>query len=133
MVYLIRATAGGQVNTAGGDFVFQCKAIYDLDERGVTLYKPAIFSGSMFGALQSVREAFGPLVLDAIGYCGKWGQQVPSSGGSHYFLVLEPHASVGTGRPGMKLEPHSEGDRGGQRRWRSRSIDGKCTAARAAG
>ncbi|NIM00125.1 MAG: hypothetical protein GTN89_04300 [Acidobacteria bacterium] len=88
---------GGQVNTAGGDFVFQCKAIYDLDERGATLYKPAIFSGSMFGALQSVREAFGPLLLDAIGYCGKWGQQVPSSGGSHYFLVLEPHESVRLG------------------------------------
>jgi TldD protein len=51
----------------------------------------------MFGALQSVREAFGPLVLDAIGYCGKWGQQVPSSGGSHYFLVVEPHESVGLG------------------------------------
>jgi len=96
VVYL-SGYSGGQVNTAGGDFVFQCKAIYDLDERGVTLYKPAIFSGSMFGALQSVREAFGPLVLDAIGYCGKWGQQVPSSGGSHYFLVLEPHASVGLG------------------------------------
>jgi len=96
VVYLSGYT-GGQVNTASGDFVFQCKAIYDLDERGVTLYKPAIFSGSMFGALQSVREAFGPLVLDAIGYCGKWGQQVPSSGGSHYFLVLEPHESVGLG------------------------------------
>jgi TldD protein len=96
VVYLSGYT-GGQVNTAGGDFVFQCKAIYDLDERGVTLYKPAIFSGSMFGALQSVREAFGPLVLDAIGYCGKWGQSVPSSGGSHYFLVLEPHESVGLG------------------------------------
>jgi len=99
VVYLSGYT-GGQVNTAGGDFVFQCKAIYDLDERGVTLYKPAIFSGSMFGALQSVREAFGPLLLDAVGYCGKWGQQVPSSGGSHYFLVLEPHASVGLGGRG---------------------------------
>jgi TldD protein len=96
VVYLSGYT-GGQVNTAGGDFVFHCKAIYDLDERGVSLYKPAIFSGSMFGALQSVREAYGPLLLDAIGYCGKWGQQVPSSGGSHYFLVLEPHESVGLG------------------------------------
>jgi TldD protein len=96
VVYLSGYT-GGQVNTAGGDFVFHCKAIYDLDENGVSLYKPAIFSGSMFGALQSVREAYGPLLLDAIGYCGKWGQQVPSSGGSHYFLVLEPHESVGLG------------------------------------
>ena len=46
-----------------------------------------IFSGSMFNALHAVREAFGPLLLDAHGQCGKWGQSVPSSGGSHYFLA----------------------------------------------
>ncbi len=51
----------------------------------------------MFGALHSVREAFGPLQLDALGYCGKWGQSVPSSGGSHYFLVLDPHPGVRLG------------------------------------
>ena len=89
--------AGGQVNPASGDFVFQCKAIYTLDRRGATLHRPAIFCGSMFGALGSIREAFGPLVLDAIGTCGKWGQSVPSSGGSHYFLVLEPHERVRLG------------------------------------
>ena len=89
--------AGGQVNTATGDFVFQCKAIYALDEHGATLHRPAIFSGSMFGALGSIREAFGPLQLDAIGTCGKWGQSVPSSGGSHFFLVLEPHERVRLG------------------------------------
>ena len=37
------------------------------------------------------------LKLDAIGYCGKWGQSVPSSGGSHYFLVLDPHDDVRLG------------------------------------
>lgn len=89
--------SGGQVNTTTGDFVFHCKAIYDLTADGVGFFKPAIFSGSMFGALQSVREAFGPLELDALGYCGKWGQSVPSSGGSHYFLALEPHESVRLG------------------------------------
>jgi len=96
VVYL-SGYAGGQVNTSSGDFVFQCKAIYTLDERGATLQRPAIFSGSMFGALGSIREAFGPLQLDAIGTCGKWGQSVPSSGGSHYFLVLEPHERVRLG------------------------------------
>lgn len=85
---------GGQVNTATGDFAFNCKAIYGLGIDGVSLYKPAMFTGSMFGALESIREAFGPLRLDAIGTCGKWGQQVPSSGGSHFFLVLDPHPSV---------------------------------------
>jgi TldD protein len=89
--------SGGQVNAATGDFVFNCKAIYELGPGGVKLYRPAIFSGSMFGALESIREGFGPLRLDALGYCGKWGQSVPSSGGSHYFLVLDPHPRVRLG------------------------------------
>jgi TldD protein len=96
-VVFLSGYSGGQVNTATGDFVFHCKAIYDLTADGVTFFKPAIFSGSMFGALRSVREAFGPLKLDAVGHCGKWGQSVPSSGGSHYFLVLEPHETVRLG------------------------------------
>ncbi|HKQ61420.1 MAG TPA: TldD/PmbA family protein [Candidatus Polarisedimenticolaceae bacterium] len=89
--------SGGQVNSASGDFAFNCKAIYALGRDGIELFQPAIFSGSMFGALRSVREAFGPLRLDAIGTCGKWGQSVPSSGGSHYFLVLDPDPSVRLG------------------------------------
>ena len=96
MVFL-SGYSGGQVNPATGDFVFNCKAIYVLTRSGVTLHKPAIFSGSMFGALQSIREGFGPLVVDAIGTCGKWGQSVPSSGGSHYFLALDPDPSVRLG------------------------------------
>jgi len=96
VVYLSGYT-GGQVNSAIGDFVFNCKAIYELSADGIRFFKPAIFSGSMFGALNSIREAFGPLRLDAIGYCGKWGQQVPSSGGSHYFLVLDPDPRVRLG------------------------------------
>lgn len=89
--------SGGQVNPVTGDFVFQCKAIWALDGNGVALHRPAIFSGSMFGALESVREAFGPLELDAIGTCGKGGQGVPSSGGSHRFLLLDPDPSVRLG------------------------------------
>jgi TldD protein len=96
-VVFLSGYSGGQVNPATGDFVFNCKAIYVLTKDGVALHKPAIFSGSMFGALRSIREGFGPLVLDAIGTCGKWGQNVPSSGGSHYFLALDPDESVRLG------------------------------------
>ena len=96
-VVFLSGYSGGQVNPATGDFVFNCKAIYVLAQDGVTLHKPAIFSGSMFGALRSIREGFGPLLLDAIGTCGKWGQNVPSSGGSHYFLALDPDESVRLG------------------------------------
>jgi TldD protein len=99
-VAFLSGYSGGQVNTATGDFVFNCKAIYELSGDGVCLRKPAIFSGSMFGALGSIREAFGPLLLDAVGTCGKWGQSVPSSGGSHYFLFLEPHPDVRLGGKG---------------------------------
>jgi TldD protein len=96
-VVFLSGYAGGQVNPATGDFVFNCKSIYVLSEAGVTLHKPAILSGSMFGALHAIREGFGPLLLDAIGTCGKWGQSVPSSGGSHYFLVLDPDDKVRLG------------------------------------
>jgi TldD protein len=96
-VVFLSGYAGGQVNPATGDFVFNCKAIYVLSRDGVALHKPAIFSGSMFGALHAIREGFGPLLLDAIGTCGKWGQSVPSSGGSHYFLVLDPDDKVRLG------------------------------------
>jgi TldD protein len=96
-VVFLSGYSGGQVNPATGDFVFNCKAIYVLDRDGIRLHKPAIFSGSMFGALHSIREGFGPLQLDAVGYCGKWGQRVPSSGGSHYFVVLDPHPDVRLG------------------------------------
>ena len=96
-VSFLSGYSGGQVNTVSGDFVFNCKAIYRLSEDGVEFFKPAIFSGSMFGALGSIREAFGPLELDALGHCGKWGQSVPSSGGSHRFLVLDDHPTVRLG------------------------------------
>jgi len=96
VVYL-SGYGGGQVNPPTGDFVFNCKAIYALGPQEVVLHKPAIFSGSMFGALGALREGFGPLKLDAIGSCGKWGQSVPSSGGSHYFLMLDPDPSVRLG------------------------------------
>ena len=37
------------------------------------------------------------LQLDAIGTCGKWGQSVPSSGGSHGYVFLEPNEAIGVG------------------------------------
>ncbi len=96
-VAFLSGYSGGQVNPTTGDFVFNCKAIYVLGRDGIALHKPAILSGSMFSALHAVREAFGPLMLDALGYCGKWGQSVPSSGGSHFYLVLDPDPGVRLG------------------------------------
>lgn len=80
---------GGQVNPALGDFVFNSTCLYAINAREIGFYKPALFSGHTFEALKRIRKAFGPLQLDALGTCGKAGQRVPSSGGSHYFLLLE--------------------------------------------
>ena len=85
---------GGQVSPAQGDFVFNCAALYELSVEGVRLYQPGIFSGQTLAALYAIRAGFGPLQLDAMGFCGKAGQSVPSSGGSHYFLYLEAHPQV---------------------------------------
>lgn len=84
---------GGQVNPAYGDFVFHCSGIYQLGERPV-LFKPAIFSGKVLSALQSVVAALGPLQIDAMGTCGKMGQAVPSCGGSHSFLLIDVNPEI---------------------------------------
>ncbi|MBA3946931.1 MAG: TldD/PmbA family protein [Herpetosiphonaceae bacterium] len=88
---------GGQVNPATGDFVFNCTALYELRVEGIRLFQPSIFSGQALAALEAIRAGFGPLQLDAIGFCGKAGQSVPSSGGSHYFLYLDAHPAVQIG------------------------------------
>lgn len=88
---------GGQVSPAQGDFVFNCAALWELSVEGVKLFQPAIFSGQTRAALQAIAAGFGPLQLDAMGFCGKAGQSVPSSGGSHYFLYLEPSPVVQVG------------------------------------
>jgi TldD protein len=96
VVYLSGYT-GGQVSRAQGDFVFNCAALYEISVEGIKLYQPGIFSGQTLAALHAIRAGFGPLQLDAMGWCGKAGQTVPSSGGSHYFLYLEANPQVMVG------------------------------------
>jgi TldD protein len=96
VVYLSGYT-GGQVNPVQGDFIFNCQALYELTPARIALHQPSSFRGSILAALQSLAGGFGSLQLDAIGTCGKWGQSVPSCGGSHGFVFLEPNESVGIG------------------------------------
>jgi TldD protein len=98
-IVFLSGYTGGQVNPVTGDFVFNSQALYELGPGTVTLYRPGIFRGSLLAALASISRAFGPLQLDAIGTCGKWGQSVPSSGGSHGYVFLEPSPSIGVGGP----------------------------------
>ncbi len=88
---------GGQVNPALGDFVFNCTAIYELTTGDVKLFKPGIFSGRIEAVLHSIARGYGPLRLDAAGTCGKAGQSVPSSGGSHHFLLIDENPQVRIG------------------------------------
>ncbi|WP_026478088.1 TldD/PmbA family protein [Alkaliphilus transvaalensis] len=92
VLYLV-GYKGGQVKSSQGEFVFNCSGIYRLGEE-CTLYQPAIFSGKVLSALKSIKAGVGPLLLDAQGSCGKAGQNVPSSGGSHYFILLESNKDV---------------------------------------
>jgi TldD protein len=88
---------GGQVNPGLGDFVFNCTAVYELTVDAVKLYKPGIFSGRIEAVLHSIVRGYGPLRLDAAGTCGKAGQSVPSSGGSHHFLLIDENPQVRIG------------------------------------
>lgn len=88
---------GGQVNPKTGDFVFQCDGMIDLADPSLPVYQPSIFSGKIISALQAIRGGLGQGCYDAIGTCGKSGQAVPSSGGSHRYLLLEQDEQVSLG------------------------------------
>lgn len=96
-VVFLSGYKGGQVNPAQGDFVFNCAVLYELSVEGIRFFQPGIFSGRTEAALHAIRAGFGPLQLDAMGFCGKAGQSVPSSGGSHYYVCLQAHPQVSIG------------------------------------
>jgi len=96
-VIFLSGYTGGQVNPVQGDFLFNCQALYELAPGRVALHRPSAFRGTVLAALGSLSTGFGPLCLDAIGMCGKWGQSVPSCGGSHAFVFIEPDPSIRVG------------------------------------
>ena len=96
-VLFLTGYKGGQVNPALGDFVFNCTGIYKLDDSGVTLHQPAIFSGKVLSALKSIMAGIGPVHHDAMGTCGKRGQGVPSSGGSNAYIVIAANEAITIG------------------------------------
>lgn len=94
---LLLGYRGGQVNPKTGDFVFQCDGIIDVADPGLPIYQPSIFSGKILSALQAIRGGIGGGCFDAIGTCGKGGQAVASSGGSHRYLLLDQDENVSLG------------------------------------
>ena len=59
-IVFLSGYTGAQVNPVLGDFVFNCQALYELTPRAVTLYRPAIFRGSLLAALGSHRARVRP-------------------------------------------------------------------------
>lgn len=94
---LLLGYRGGQVNPKTGDFVFQCDGMIDVADPSLPIYQPSIFSGKILSALQAIRAGLGGGCYDAIGTCGKAGQSVPSSGGSHRYLLLDRDEQVSLG------------------------------------
>lgn len=94
---LLLGYRGGQVNPKTGDFVFQCEGMVDIADPSLPVYQPSIFSGKILSALQAIRAGLGQGCYDAIGTCGKSGQSVPSSGGSHRYLLLDQDEQVSLG------------------------------------
>jgi TldD protein len=94
---LLLGYRGGQVNPKTGDFVFQCDGIIDVADENLTIYQPSIFSGKILSALHAIRAGLGGGCFNAIGSCGKGGQSVASSGGSHLYLLLDRDENVSLG------------------------------------
>lgn len=94
---LLLGYRGGQVSPKTGDFVFQCEGIIDVSNPDLPIYQPSIFSGKILSALEAIRGGLGEGCYDAIGTCGKGGQSVPSSGGSHRYLLLDADQQVSLG------------------------------------
>lgn len=94
---LLLGYRGGQVNPKTGDFVFQCDGMIDLADPNFPVYQPSIFSGKILSALHAIRAGLGTGCYNAIGTCGKSGQAVPSSGGSHRYLLLDRDEQVSLG------------------------------------
>lgn len=94
---LLLGYRGGQVNPKTGDFVFQCDGIIDVADPDLPIYQPSIFSGKILSALEAIRGGLGEGCFDAIGTCGKGGQSVPSSGGSHRYLLMDSDQQVSLG------------------------------------
>lgn len=94
---LLLGYRGGQVNPKTGDFVFQCDGIIDVADPDLPIYQPSIFSGKILSALEAIRGGLGEGCYDAIGTCGKGGQSVASSGGSHRYLLMDVDQQVSLG------------------------------------
>ena len=96
-VIFLSGYSGGQVNTATGDFVFQCKAIYDLSPEGIRFFQAGDLLRIDVRRAERDPRGVRPPATGCDGVLRQMGQSVPSSGGSHFFLTLDPDPTVRLG------------------------------------
>jgi len=84
---------GGQVNPAEGKFMFNCAGIYLIENpKKITLYKQAVFSGNILGAIATRAKGIGKVCPGDTGTCGKEHQGAPvSDGGNMLFIIDKTH------------------------------------------
>lgn len=91
--YYLKGSSGGQVDPAGGDFLFNAKEGYYVEKGKIKhMIKDVSLLGSIIETLYNIQLAAKDTKCDT-GYCGKAGQAVPVSCGSPH--VLLKNAKIG--------------------------------------
>jgi len=91
--YYLKGSLGGQVDTAGGEFLFNAKEGYFVKNGEIQhMVKGVSLVGNVLETLHSI-QLVGKDLKFGSGYCGKSGQRVPVSDGSPHILIR--NAKVG--------------------------------------
>ncbi len=85
--YYLKGSKGGQVDTAGGDFLFNAKEGYIIENGKIKhMIKDVSLLGIILQTLNNIKLTARDTKYDT-GYCGKAGQLVPVSCGSPHVLL----------------------------------------------
>lgn len=85
--YYLKGSKGGQVDPAGGDFLFNAKEGYLIEKGKIKhMIKDVSLLGSILETLHNIKLVAQDTKYDT-GYCGKAGQAVPVSCGSPHILL----------------------------------------------
>ncbi len=94
--YYLKGSSGGQVDPAGGDFLFNAKEGYLIENHKIKhMVKGVSLLGSILETLNNIRLIAKDTECDT-GYCGKAGQAVPVSCGAPHILIH--NAKIGGAR-----------------------------------
>ncbi len=85
--YFLIGVSGGQVDTTGGTFQFDCKYCYEIKNRELgNIYKGTVFVGDILSTGKNIVGIGDKVVLEG-GICGKQSQGVPVGDGGPKLLI----------------------------------------------